>query len=122
MIKVDLDPSQGILTLRPSGALKAADFEAIARKVDPYIEKKGELKGILLEAARFPGWDSFPAMLKHFKFVKNHHRKVRRIAVVSDSRFLTVAPKFANHFVAAELRPFGVDDRSAALAWLTNNP
>ena len=37
---------------------------------------------------------------------------------VSDSSFLTVAPKFAAHFVRADLRHFPESQGGAALAWL----
>jgi len=52
------------------------------------------------------------------RFVRDHHRKIRRIAVVSDSAFLPVAPKVASHFVSAEIRTFDAADRAAALDWL----
>jgi len=34
--------------LEDMGALESADFEALAEEVDPYIEKEGELHGLLI--------------------------------------------------------------------------
>ncbi len=118
MIHHELLRDRGILTLEPKGRLEAADFGAIAAIVDPYIEQHGGLNGLLILAAKFPGWDDFAALLSHLRFVRDHHRKIRRIAVVSDSAVLSVAPKIANHFVSAEIRTFDVADRAAALVWL----
>ena len=109
---------RGILILKPSDALRANDFTALAAVVDPYIEQHGGLKGLMIEAASFPGWENFGAMLSHLRFVRDHHRQIRRIAVVSDNKILTVAPKIASHFVSAEVRSFNASDRAAALVWI----
>src|SRR5262245_23326159 len=118
MIQHELLREPGILILKPQGALRAEDFTALAATVDPYIEERGELKGILLDAPSFPGWEDFAALVSHLRFVRDHHRKVRRIAVVSDSPLLTLGPKIAGHFVSAELRNFGAAERAAALNWI----
>ena len=118
MIRHELLHDRGILTLEPKGKLQAADFSALAAVVDPYIEQHGGVNGLLIMAAKFPGWDDFAALLSHLRFVRDHHRKIRRIAVVSDSAFLAVAPKIANHFVSAEIRTSDAADRAAALDWL----
>jgi hypothetical protein len=118
MIQHELLRDLGILTIEPRGPLEAGDFSALAAVVDPYIEQHGKLDGLLVSAPSFPGWDDFAALLSHLRFVRDHHRKIRRIAVVSDSAVLAVAPKLANHFVSAEVRTFAAADRAAALDWL----
>ena len=118
MIHYELLRSQGVLTLKPEGALRAEDFVTLASAVDPYIEQHGELNGLMIEAQSFPGWDDFAALVSQVRFVRDHHRRIRRIAVVSDSKLLAVAPKLASHFVSAEVRGFETADRAAALAWL----
>lgn len=118
MLHYELLPDLGVLRIRPKGKLKAEDFQAVAAVVDPYIAAKGELKGILLEAVKFPGWEDFAGLLSHLRFVKNHHRKVRRIAIVSNGKFLKVAPKIAKHFVHAKFRRFEAGQADAALAWI----
>ena len=72
----------------------------------------------MIEAATFPGWENFAALLSHLRFVRDHHRRIRRIAVVSGSSLLSVAPKIASHFVGAQLRNFDAADRAEALAWI----
>jgi stage II sporulation SpoAA-like protein len=118
VVGYELLRDDGIMILRPRGALEAADFENLAREVDPYIEANGRLNGILLDAESFPGWKDFAALVAHLRFVRGHHRQVQKIAVVSDSTFLAVAPKIAAHFVQADLRHFSHGQREAALAWL----
>ena len=114
----NLDSASSILTLRPTSALSAEDFSNIAKVVDPHIEATGGLRGILIETASFPGWESLGAMLAHFRFVRDHHRKVKRIAVVTDSAMGEVAEKIASHFVAAEIRHFPAGESAQARAWI----
>jgi hypothetical protein len=118
MVEFELLKADGILILRPQGRLEAADFERVAREVDPYIEANGKLHGLLLDAEAFPGWRDFAALIAHFKFVRDHHRNIEKVAVVSDSSFLSVAPKFATHFVKADVRHFPQSQRDDAFAWL----
>jgi stage II sporulation SpoAA-like protein len=106
VITYELLREEGILIIRPTGSLAASDFQDIAREVDPYIEANGTLRGVLLDAESFPGWTDFAAILAHLRFVRDHHRKIKRIAAVSDSNFLTIGPKIARHFVEAEVRHF----------------
>jgi len=122
MIHFELLRDRGILILEPRGALTAADFTALAGTVDPYLEEHGDLKGLVVDAPSFPGWDDFAALVSHMRFVRDHHKRIRRIAVVSDSAFLSAAPKIASHFVNAEIRNFKAGERAAALAWLEAPP
>jgi len=121
MVEHELLPTEGLLILRPTGRLEAADFQSVAGEIDPYIEANGKLNGILLDAEAFPGWKDFAALLAHLKFVREHHRKVAKIAVVSDSSFLAFAPKIAAHFVRADIRHFSRTQRQDALAWLSRH-
>ncbi len=120
MLRHELLPEYGVLVIEPVGPLQTADFEALAKIVDPYIEQHGALKGLMIAAPSFPGWASFGALLSHLRFVKDHHRKIARVAAVTDSGFLAVLPRVANHFVDAEVRHFGDGDRKAALNWLAS--
>jgi hypothetical protein len=76
------------------------------------------LQGILIEAQSFPGWNTFGALVSHLRFVRDHHRLVKRIAAVSNSAVLSILPQVAKHFVEAEVRHFNAQDRQSALAWL----
>lgn len=118
MVNHELLAADGILIIRPESSLEATDFQRIAQEVDPYIEANGKLHGLMIDAESFPGWKNFAALLAHFRFVKDHHRKIERIAAVSNSTFLTIAPQIASHFVQAEVRHFAPSQREDALTWL----
>lgn len=122
MIEPQLFRDKGILEIHPSGPLASADFEELALLVDPFIEAHGDLRGVAIVAERFPGWDSFGSLLDHLRFVRDHHQKVRRVAVVSDAPGLSLLPRLAGHFVSAEVRHFPYGERNEALAWLAGSP
>jgi hypothetical protein len=69
MIKFELLKDAGVLVVQPQSALSADDFREVARVVNPYISERGKLTGLLIEAASFPGWESFGALIEHLRFV-----------------------------------------------------
>ena len=118
MLKHELLHDEGILILRPQGPLQADDFTSLAAVIDPYIQEQGKLRGIMIDAPSFPGWDSFGALASHLRFVRDHHRLIGKIAAVSDSPILSAVPQLAKHFVKAEVRHFNANEKATALAWL----
>jgi hypothetical protein len=76
------------------------------------------LSGLLIEAPSFPGWEDFAALIEHFRFVRDHHKKIHRVAAVTDNSFLKVAPRIAAHFAHPEIKVFGGAEKARALAWL----
>ena len=118
MLKHELLTPAGILVLVPEGALTRADFDLVASALDPYLAEQGALNGLLIEAAHFPGWEDFTALLAHLRFVHDHQQHIRRVALVSDDAVLSHLPSIAGHFVAPEVRRFPANERTLALAWL----
>ena len=118
MISHELLRDDGILIVTPEGRLEAGDFESLAVEIDPYIEENGPLAGLMIYVESFPGWDDFAALVSHLRFVREHHRKIAKVAAVTDSKVMSIAPRIVAHFVSAEIKHFDYADRAAALAWL----
>jgi hypothetical protein len=118
MIEHELDTAHSILHLRPKSALAAEDFAKLAGIVDPHIEATGDLAGIVIETPSFPGWEGIGAMAAHLRFVRDHHRRVRKVAVVTDSALGSVAEHLASHFVSAEIKRFPAGGAEAAKQWI----
>ncbi len=110
---------QGVLISFPHGELEAADFERISNEIDPHIEKKDGLKGVMIVAEHFPGWDDLSAFAADLRFVKQHQGEIQRLAFVTNDRLLSAIPHIASHFVVPEARHFPVDKRDEALAWVS---
>ncbi len=118
MVESSLDTAHSILYVHPESPLNRTDFEQLAEKVDPFIESTGGLHGLIIEAPKFPGWENFGGMVAHVRFVRDHHRRVRRIAVVTDSAMGNVAEHLAAHFVSAQIRHFAAGELDAAKQWI----
>lgn len=118
MLKVTLREEDGIAIVEPDGALSQQDFESAAAAIDPFIGRCGALKGLIIYTREFPGWDSFTALLTHLKFVRDHHRKVSRVAMVTDSLAGDLAEAVTSHFVQAEVRHFPFREFAHARLWV----
>ncbi len=118
MIDFDLNMQNLILTVRPSGPLSESDFLKVAKRVDAVIEREGVLPGLIIYAESFPGWDSFAGLLSHLRFVRDHHRFIGKVAVVSDAAVLSIFPHIAAHFISAELKHFHYEDYDTAVSWI----
>lgn len=104
--------------VEPQGALSKDEFVAIAAEVDPVIESQGQLDGLIIKTRDFPGWEGFGDMVEHFRFVRNHHQQIKKIALVTDAKVADVFPSVANHFVKAEVKHFDYDKFDDALDWV----
>lgn len=120
MITHTLDAERSILHIQPQSSLEQADFEQLAKAVDPYIAAAGDLAGLIIETPSFPGWKSFGALVAHFRFVRDHHRQIRKVALVTDSALGNVAEHLAAHFVSAEIRHFPATEIEAAKQWISS--
>ncbi|MEV0181715.1 STAS/SEC14 domain-containing protein [Streptomyces sp. NPDC050625] len=59
-------PGSNVLVVEVEQPLRAQDFDALA--------------GVVVHAHAFPGWENIGSLLRHVRFVRDHHRKVRRVA------------------------------------------
>ena len=118
MTEHTLDTVNSILNVRPKSTLAQSDFAARATTIDPYITETGGLAGLIIEVSAFPGWESLGAMAAHFRFVRDHHKQIKKIGVVTDSALGKVAEQLASHFVSAEIKRFSSGDLEAAKQWI----
>jgi hypothetical protein len=116
-IEVTVQEDHHVVHVRPSGRLSKDDFLSLAAQIDPLIEKWGALNGLVIESPDFPGWENVGAFVRHMSFVSDHHKKIKRIAVVTASPLGSVAEYIAGRFVAARMKQFDPDDLDVALSW-----
>jgi hypothetical protein len=119
MISFNLDEITGVLTVRPEEKLEAQDFQALSAAVDPFIEEKGELTGLIIETEKFPGWKEFAGMIEHFKFVRDHHREIAKVALVTNSKIADLAESLGKHFIKADIKHFPFEELESAKSWIS---
>ena len=118
MLDYDLDTTHSIVLVRPESRLDKQDFVALAKAVDPQIEKAGSLAGVIIDAGSFPGWADFGSMVSHFRFVRDHQRHVKKVAVVTGAPLADVAEHLMSHFVSAEVKHFPAGQTDEARQWI----
>ena len=69
-----------VLVVEVSQPLRAQDFDALSATADAWIDANGELPGIVIHAREFPGWENLGSLIRHLRFVRDHHRRVGRVA------------------------------------------
>ena len=118
MLTYSIMKPEGILLLRPSAPLSKEDFGSLSVDVDAYLSEHARLHGVMVQAKGFPGWENFGGFTAHMHFVREHHNRVERVAVVTDSPLADMAELLGKHFTSAEVRHFPFADDAKALAWL----
>jgi hypothetical protein len=111
-------PERGVLVVEPHARLRADDFDVLDAAADTWIEAgDGSFRGVVVHARQFPGWENLGSFLRHVRFVRDHHRKIRRVALAVDGTVAQIAPALVDHFVQAEVKQFGADDLEPAIVW-----
>ncbi len=118
MLEFTILKPEGIVVLKPDASLTVEDFAALRTSVDAYLADHASLRGVLIHAKAFPGWENFAGFTAHMRFVRNHEQKIERVALVTDSPLARVAEALVKHFVAAEIKRFPFADYELALNWL----
>lgn len=113
-----LDTQKGVLNVEISSPLTSINLEILTDVADRYIEDHGALNGLVLHAKQFPGWENLGSMLSHITFVKDHHQKIKKIALVVDSSLADMAEKLASQFVKAQIKHFSYDQLEDANIWV----
>ncbi|MEO8385767.1 MAG: STAS/SEC14 domain-containing protein [Betaproteobacteria bacterium] len=113
---------EGILVLEPQAPLTKGDFGALSTAADLYLSNHDKLRGVLIHAKTFPGWEDFGGFTAHLRFVREHHEKVERVAVATDSPLAGLLESLGKHFISAEVKHFPYMDKAKALDWLKATP
>ena len=118
MFKTELI-SPGVLRIALPEKLKADDLRQFAPQIDLLIKQRGKIR-LLIDASRFGGWENIAAFETHIGFVKNHHQKVDRIAVITAHDWQRWVVGTIKVFVHPEVRAFGTESEHDALRWISS--
>lgn len=111
-------PFANVVELTPEGALTEADFDHLSEAIDGYINQHDAAPNLLIHPRGIPHWASLAALHRHLSFVKEHHRLVKKVAIVGDVGLLTVLPQLFDLFVSAKIRHFPEEKIAAAREWV----
>lgn len=121
MLKVSIHEDSGIALLEPRGGLSRADVDAAGSEINSYLNTQSRLDGLIIHTESFPGWQSFAAFCSYLLFNGDHHKKIKKIAIVTDSSTGTLGDSLASHFIRSRIRYFPYSSLGDALIW-TSTP
>jgi SpoIIAA-like len=110
-------PESGVIVVEVKQTLRAQDFDSLAFTADAWIEAHRDLQGQVIHVREFPGWENLASLLRHVRFIRDHERKVKKVALATDTKLASLAPSIAEHFIQAEVKSFGYDELDTAIAW-----
>jgi hypothetical protein len=119
MLDYSIMHPEGIMVLKPHAPLSKEDFDGLSAAADAYLVDHDKIHGVMIRTKGFPGWEDFAGFSAHMHFVHDHHKKVDRIAVVTDSPLAGAAESIGQHFTSAEIKYFPFTDEQPAMQWLT---
>jgi stage II sporulation SpoAA-like protein len=100
--------------------LEAEDVREIAPRIDALISEHGQIR-LLIDASAFSGWENIATFEAHAKFIKSHHQKVERIAVIVAHDWQHWLIGAVRMFLHPEIRAFDISHGSEALQWIVGS-
>ena len=119
MIEIQTNDSSALIEATISGHLRADDFGTVAPQVDEFIEKH-EKVSVLLDLTEFHGWENITAARSHFTFIKDHHKRIERIAVVANKTWQHWISAVIGTFISSKEKCFDENQKDDARNWLTS--
>ncbi len=119
MIEIQTNDASSLIEATVTDQLKADDFSSVAPKVDAFIEKHDKVS-VLLDLSGFHGWENVAAARTHFTFIKDHHKRIERIAVVANKTWQHWIAAVIGTFISAEEKCFDENQKDEARNWLTS--
>lgn len=120
MLSYKIMEKEAILLASPQSSISVEDFNNISKDVDAFLENNECLEGLIVYAKTFNGWENFSSLINHLKFVKEHHKSIKKIAFVTDDKVLSFLPNIAKHFVNAQIENFAYENKNQAIEWIVN--
>ncbi len=117
MFETQIDSNHNLIIVTPTGSLSEADFEGLGETVNDYINRHVKAPGLVLNSDSLPHWKNAAALFAHLKMVRDHHKVISRVALVSDSATLSIMPTLVDQFVDAKIRHFKQADLEKAKSW-----
>lgn len=108
----------GVLKITVPEKLSAEDFRQVAPQIDTLLQQRDTIR-LLVDASHFGGWEDMAAFEKHVGFVKTHHQKVERIAVIVGHHWQYWVIGTMRLFLHPEVRTFEQGQESEAQRWIT---
>ena len=113
------DEHHGVLLLDvKKKSFSSEDFYAISSIIDPYFTTHGELKGVIINAKKFPYWSSAINRSEYLNFTSQNHHKFKKVALGMGGFFTKIVARIARGKVQPEIKIFKYNQIEKAQDWI----
>jgi SpoIIAA-like len=119
MIKTEVISTSALKITVPE-KLEAEDVREVAPQIDALISEHRQIR-LLIDASGFGGRENGTTFETHAKFIKSHHQKVERIAVIVSHDWRHRLIGAVRTFIHPEVRAFDKSHESEALRWIAGS-
>ena len=117
-MKIEARAGDNIFVVTPDSPITHDEIESLNREVGDYINTHDKVPNLVINAAGgIPSWKDFDALSSHIRFVRDHHRLVAKVALVTDSELIRLVRPMVDVFVAAKIRRFAANELDKACQW-----
>ena len=96
---------------------RVEDHDTGDPQIDSLIIQHGKIR-LLIDASGFNGWENIAAFENHAVFIKNHHQKIERIAVIATHDWQHWVIGAVRMFLHPEVRAYDKSHEAEALQWI----
>src|SRR5690349_8529111 len=100
------DEENGVLLLDVKNPFTAQDFATISEIIEPYYESRGELKGVIINAKKFPYWTDARNRSEYISFAGENHGKFEKAAFCMGGFFVKIVLRIARSRVHPDVKLF----------------
>ena len=116
---IEFRSDDNVFYIKVLGKIEEGDFENNIREAaEDAIVEYGKIRGILVDASDFEGWEDFPALLEHIGFIRELDDSVYRVAIIGDQTWQKLIPPIAGLFLEPLIKRFDPGHAADAEDWV----
>ncbi len=109
--------SDNIIKVQVTGTLEESDFQKLGAEIDTLLAQYVSVR-LLVDATTFNGWSNMQAATNHFKLVRDHQKRVERIALIAGHAWQHWVAGMMSVFVHPQVKVFDATEQMEAEAWV----
>ena len=116
---IEFKEDDNVFYIKVLGKIEQGDFEQNIREAaEDAITEYGKIRGILIDARDFEGWEDFPALMEHIGFIRELDDAVYRVAIIGDQTWQKLIPPVASLFLQPVVKRFDPEHADEATEWV----
>jgi hypothetical protein len=118
MMEILPSPKENVLLVKITGNITKEDYDRLVPVMEAKIQQHGKIK--LYTELENLGLPTLGALWEDIKMDVKHYRDFSHVAVVGEPEWLASITKLVAPLVPAEVRVFSLEEKDAAMQWITS--